>query len=136
MAPACLAAFLMSGHLMAENRIDTQRPDAPELAAYGVYEVGTRPLTVTNPKQLDVLSLDPQGDQPDPLPTYDRSLELQMWYPAFPGATGSKEIRAFLRDATTEVSLYGQATLWAAPTVSSGPFPLVIISHVIRAIDF
>ena len=25
---------------MAENRIDTQRPDAPELAAYGDYRVG------------------------------------------------------------------------------------------------
>lgn len=129
MAPACLAAILMSGHLMAENRIDTQRPDAPELAAYGDYEVGTRPLTVTNPNQLDVLSLDSQSEQPDPLPTYDRSLPLQMWYPSFPGATGNKAIRAFLRDATTEVSLYGQATLWAAPIVNSGPFPLVIISH-------
>ncbi len=42
----------------AENRIDTQRPDAPELAAYGDYEVGTRPLYLTNPNQLDVLALD------------------------------------------------------------------------------
>jgi len=114
---------------MADNRIDSQRPDAPEMAAYGDYEVGTRPLTLLNSNQLDVLSLDSQAEQPDPLPTYDRSLTVQMWYPSFPGATGSKAIRAFLRDATTEVSLYGRATLWAAPTTSSGPFPLVIISH-------
>lgn len=124
-----LAAFLTSGYLMAQNRIDTQRPDAPELAAYGDYEIGTRPLTVTNPNQLDVLSLDPENDQQDLLPTYDRSLVLQMWYPSFPGATGSKAIRTYLRDAKTEVSLYGQATLWAAPLNESGPFPLVIISH-------
>lgn len=129
LAPACLAASLLSGPVMAENRIDAQRPDAPEMAAYGNYEVGTRPLTLTNPDQLDVLSLDAQNDQPDPLPTYSRPLTLQMWYPSFPGATGSKEIRAFLRDATTEVSLSGQATQWAAPIINSEPFPLVIISH-------
>ncbi len=113
----------------AENRIDTQRPDAPELAAYGDYEVGTRPLYLTNPNQLDVLALDASAEAPDPLPTYDRELVVQMWYPAYPGATGIKTVRAFLRDPTVEVDLHGQATLWAAPIINSGPFPLVIISH-------
>ncbi|MFK7853897.1 MAG: alpha/beta hydrolase family protein [Granulosicoccus sp.] len=114
---------------MADNRIDAQRPDAPELAAYGSFEVGSRPINLSNPNQLDVLALDAQSEQPDPLPTYDRPLTVQMWYPSFPGATGSKALRAFLRDATTEVSLYGQATLWAAPILNAGPFPLVIVSH-------
>lgn len=120
---------LFAGHAMAENRIDGQRPDAPALAAYGSYEVGTRPLTLVNPNQLDVLSLDASQPAPEPLPTYDRELVVQMWYPSYPGATGSKALRAFLRDATTEVSLYGQATLWAAPVINTGAFPLVIISH-------
>lgn len=113
----------------ADNRIDVQRPDAPSLAAYGEFEVGTRPLSVVNPGQANVLALDPSGDKPDPLPVYDRELELQMWYPSFPGATGSKALKVFLRDGTTEVSLLGQATLWAAPVLNSGPFPLIIISH-------
>ena len=39
-----LATQLFAGHAMAENRIDTQRPDAPVLAAYGSFEVGTRPI--------------------------------------------------------------------------------------------
>lgn len=124
-----LITQLLASHAMAENRIDTQRPDAPELAAYGNYEIGTRPLTMINPDQLDVLALDPSTEAPETLPTYDRELVVQMWYPSFPGATGSKALRAFLRDATTEVDLYGQATLWAAPTVSDGSFPLVIVSH-------
>ncbi len=125
---ALITQFL-AGHAMAENRIDTQRPDAPELAAYGSYEVGTRPLSMINPDQLNVLALDPSAEAPETLPTYDRELEVQMWYPSYPGATGSNALRAFLRDATTEVDLYGQATLWAAPLIDTGAFPLIIMSH-------
>jgi len=127
--PAFVVVWVFSSPVQADNRIDAQRPDAPELAAYGDHEIGTRPLQLVNPDQLDVLALDAQTDQPDPLPTYNRELTVQMWYPSFPGATGSNALRAFLRDPTTEVSLYGQATLWAAPIVNTGPFPLVIISH-------
>ncbi len=119
----------LSTPAVAQNRIDLQRVDAPQLAAYGDYEVGTRPMTLVNPGQLDVLALDASADAPDPLPTYDRELLVQMWYPSFPGATGNKNVRAFLRDGTTEVNLTGQATLWAAPVTQSSPFPLVIISH-------
>lgn len=114
---------------MPQNRIDVQRPDAPELAAYGDYEVGTRPLRLVNADQVDVLALDAATGAPDELPTYQRKLTVQMWYPAFPGAVGSKALRVFLRDGTTEVDVHGQATLWAAPIVNAGPFPLVIISH-------
>jgi hypothetical protein len=63
-----LLTQLFAGHAMAENRIDTQRPDAPEQAAYGSYEVGTRPVTMINPSQIDVLALDPSVEAPDPLP--------------------------------------------------------------------
>lgn len=121
------AATIATAH--AQNRIDVQRVDAPLLAAYGDYEVGTRPITLINSAQLDVLALDASTDAPDPLPVYDRELVVQMWYPSFPGATGSKALRAFLRDATTEVDLIGQATLWAAPTVEGSSFPLIILSH-------
>ena len=113
----------------AQNRIDLQRPDAPEMAAYGEYETGTRPITLVNPNQVDVLALDSEADEPSELPLYDRPLDIQLWYPSFPGAIGRKDLRAFLRDAETEVSLFGQATKWAAPVVNAGPFPLVIVSH-------
>jgi len=114
---------------MAQNRIDLQLPDAPELAAYGDYEIGTRPIELTNAEQLDVLALDPQADQPIDMPQVDRALTVQMWYPAFPGATGQKNLRVFLRDAQTEIDLFGKASGWAAPVVNAGPFPLVIVSH-------
>ncbi|MFK7994655.1 MAG: alpha/beta hydrolase family protein [Granulosicoccus sp.] len=113
----------------AQNRIDVQRPDAPELAAYGEFEIGTRPIDLVNQNQIDVLALDPGAGQPDVLPTYDRPLTIQMWYPSYPGATGRKDLKVFLRDAQTEIELYGQATKWAAPVTNAGPFPLVIVSH-------
>ncbi len=115
--------------VQAQNRIDTQRPDAPELAAYGDYEIGTQAITLTHPGQVDVLALDPSAKPPDELPTYDRALPVQLWYPALSGATGSKALNVFLRDGTTEVEMIGQATESAAPVVDDGPFPLVIVSH-------
>jgi len=124
-----LFAQLFTGHAMAENRIDTQRPDAPELAAYGIYDVGTRFINTVNPNQLNVLALDPSVEAPDPLPTYDRDLVVQMWYPTYPGSSGRNYVNAYLRDATTRVQLHGQARLWASPTVNAGAFPLIIISH-------
>jgi len=113
----------------AENRIDRQRPDAPQLAAYGDFEVGTRPIHLVNPAQIDVLQLDSNAAEPESLPLYDRPLTVQMWYPAYPGATGNKKLRAFLRDAENEVELHGQAASHAAPVVNGGPFPLIIVSH-------
>lgn len=128
LSTAILCTLGVSG-VHAQNRIDIQRPDAPELAAYGEYEIGTRPIDLVHSDQVDVLALDLGADQPDVLPTYERPLPVQMWYPSFPGATGSKGLKVFLRDAQTEVRLFGQATKWAAPVTNSGPFPLVIISH-------
>mgnify|MGYP000214784862 CR=1 FL=1 len=129
LCPALVFASTKYEEPMSQNRIDVQRPDAPELSAYGEYEVGTRPMHVYNSDQVDVLALDPAVEAPETLPTYERRLTLQTWYPSYPGAVGKKALRVFLRDGTTEVDVFGQATLWAAPVVNDGPFPLVIISH-------
>lgn len=48
----------------AENRIDTQRPDAPELAGYGLYAIEVRTLEVANPNQIDMLKLEPNSAEP------------------------------------------------------------------------
>ena len=87
-ANTMLLAILWTGGVQAQNRIDIQRPDAPELAAYGEFETGTRPIELVNPGQLDVLALDPASEAPLELPLYDRPLTVQMWYPSFPGASG------------------------------------------------
>lgn len=112
---------------MAENRIDQQRADAPELAAYGEHAVGVRTLEMRHPDQIDILALDPAKEKPDPLPRYERPLTAEIWYPASAPASGSTELRAFLRDGKTEVSLQGQAHRDAKPAAEK--FPLVLISH-------
>ena len=63
---------------MAENRIDRQLPDAPELAAYGDLAVGVRQVDLVNPGQIDILAIDPAAAKPDPLPTYDRPITIEV----------------------------------------------------------
>ncbi len=112
---------------LAENRIDTIRSDAPELAAYGAYPIGVRTLKLVNPGQVDMTKLDPKGAKPDPLPRYDRPITVELWYPAAPGAEGETVLKAIIRDGKTEVSLHGKAVRDAEPARES--FPLVILSH-------
>jgi hypothetical protein len=71
--------------LAAENRIDGQSPDAPELAAYGALPVGVRQIEFVNKDQVDILAIDPAGPKPDVLPLYDRPLTVEVWYPAAEG---------------------------------------------------
>jgi predicted dienelactone hydrolase len=111
------------------NPIDGQLPNAPELAAYGDMTVGVRELSLVNPDQIDILAIDPAAEKPTQFPRYDRPLTVEMWYPAVQGATGSTQMKAFLRDGTTEVTLTGKAIRDAAPSVSDTPYPLVLISH-------
>ena len=108
----------------AQNRIDTIRPDAPELAAYGDYKIGVQSMTFTNPDQVDVVNVQDDGA----IPTYDRPLTVEIWYPAAEGTTPGGSYTALLRDGTTEVTLQGQAVPDAAP-LTGETFPLVIISH-------
>ena len=53
-------------------------PDAPELSARGDYNVGVRTISVTNPDQADLLAI----GAGDTTATYDRTLTLEVWYPA------------------------------------------------------
>lgn len=127
--PALALAATAASPALAENRIDTQLPGAPELSAYGVFEVGVQTITLTNPDQIDILAIDPAAPKPDTLPRTDRTLPVEVWYPAAAGATGDTRLTAFLRDAKTEVTLHGQAHRDAAPLKDQGAFPLVIVSH-------
>lgn len=127
--PLMALAVTTGGAAQAENRIDTQLPDAPELSAYGSYAVGVRQVDLTNPDQIDILSIDPAAAKPDELPRYDRPLPVEVWYPAAADATGDTTLKVFLRDAKTEVDIEGRAMRDAAPATEGAPFPLVLISH-------
>lgn len=130
---ALIASFMtvtiLAPTAFAENRIDSQRHDAPELSAYGEHKVGVRTLDLVNPGQIDILAIDPAAEKPAEWPRYDRPLTVEVWYPADPAAEGSHELKAYLRDGKTEVTLVGQAMRDAAPVAGSEAFPLVIISH-------
>lgn len=122
-----LLTLVTGGALMADNSIDAQLPNAPELAAYGDLTVGVRQIEMVNPGQIDILSIDPEADKPETLPVYDRPLTVELWYPAESGATGETSMKAFIRDGTTEVTLTGRAVRDAAPAGEG--YPLILISH-------
>jgi predicted dienelactone hydrolase len=124
-----VVVILAATPLAAQNRIDGQAPDAPELAAYGPRAVGVRQFDFVNPDQVDVRNVDRTADPSAPLPRYDRPLTVEMWYPAIDGATGDTSLDAFLRDGVTQVELQGRAVRDAAPATGLGPVPLVLMSH-------
>lgn len=129
---AGVAAFLLlagapSTALAEDNHVDTIRSDAPALSPYGKHNVGVKTLKVVNPKQLDIV----KAKAGEPLPSYDRPLTLEVWYPAklAAGQAAAGQYRAITRDGKTEVTLMGKAVRDAQADGTGGPFPLVIISH-------
>ena len=112
-----------------ETRIDVTRPDAPELASYGPHAVGVRTVEVVDEGRLDVLAVDAEAPLPEPLPTADRALTLEVFYPAAEGSEGDTALRALMRDGETEVTLRGRAVRDAEPDAEGGPYPLVVVSH-------
>jgi predicted dienelactone hydrolase len=113
--------------IFAENRIDTQLPDAPKLAAYGEYSIGVRTLKIVNPDQIDILNIDPA--MPTSLPKYDRPLTLEVWYPAAVTSKGETTLDVYLRDGKTKVALHGKAVRDASPLKTPNNSPLVLVSH-------
>ncbi len=113
--------------LAQDNRIDTIRSDAPELAQYGKSNIGVKTLQLVNPKQQDIIKF----KAGEPMPVYDRPLTVEVWYPAklAAGQVASGQYRAITRDGKTEVSLQGKAVRDAQPEPAGGPYPLLIISH-------
>lgn len=109
------------------NRIDIVRPDAPELARYGSYDIGVRTTTVVDSGRIDILNTARGGESA----YYDRSLTLEIWYPAAlaSGQVPGGEYKAITRNPEIIATLYGKAVRDAAPLTSEGEFPLVIISH-------
>lgn len=130
MTPMLAGVIGFAGQMaLAENRIDTQLPNAPEMAAYGDHAVGVRQIDLVHTDQIDILAIDPAAPKPEELPRYDRPLTVEVWYPAADGATGDTALKAFLRDGKTEVTLQGKAMRDADVAASDTPFPLVIVSH-------
>jgi predicted dienelactone hydrolase len=109
------------------NRIDLIRPDAPELAAHGRYAVGVRTLQMTDAGRPDVLSARPR----QPIPDYDRTLTVEVWYPAELAATQQPGTvyQTTTRNTSLTATLHGRAVRDANALRGEGAFPLVILSH-------
>lgn len=121
-----VAGMMMCGNAFAsDNRVDGLRPDAPELAAPGKMAIGVRTLDLTNKGQIDILKV----KDAKTLPTYDRPLTVEVWYPAAGDKRGGQYKDVYLRDGETQVTLNGQAVRDAAPLVPEKAYPLVMISH-------
>ncbi|WP_299406340.1 dienelactone hydrolase [uncultured Roseobacter sp.] len=118
---AAIAAFMAAPALA--NPIDMVRPDAPELADYGLLPIGVQTLELVHASQIDIVNTD--GDKE---PVYDRSLTAEIWYPAADGTEPGGSYQAILRDGKTEVTLTGRAVRDARPA-SGERYPLIIISH-------
>lgn len=110
-----------------DNRIDMIRPDAPELAKYGSLAVGVKVFNLVNQKQLDIV----KAKAGEAIPSYDRPLAVEVWYPARPAAAkpGDGEYQVYVRDGKTQVTVRGRAVRDAQPDAAAGPYPLLIVSH-------
>ncbi len=125
-AVAVVVAALTTITVSAQNnRIDSISPAAPELAAFGPFAVGVGTVHVTDNDRPDILNTKEGG----PIGRYDRTLTLEIWYPAALAADSKVggEYRAITRDPAVTATLFGQAVRDASP--AHGSFPLVIISH-------
>jgi len=105
---------------VSNNHIDTLRPDAPELAAYGALPVGVRTLELVHKDQLNIVA---EGH-----PRYDRPLTVELWYPAQAGTGAAHPYPAMLRDGATRIKLHGRALRDAVPQKQTR-YPLIVLSH-------
>ena len=124
---AAALVSMVSGLVAQENRIDIIRPDAPELASFGAYNIGVRTLTIVDANRIDILNT-VRGEESA---IYDRSLTVEVWYPAQLAANQSSggEYHAITRNPEITAILHGTAVRDAQPNVADARYPLVIISH-------
>ena len=124
-----MSALLMSAPLPATTPPSIPGADAPALAAPGPFGVGFRTVTVTNPAQPDLLRADLETGA---VPLHDRTLVVDIWYPATVAATAPRVTysAAFWGEPpqpAVSFTVPGMAVQDAPPVGTA--LPLVILSH-------
>ena len=107
-------------------------PDAPELAQRGDKKVGVRTIEVVHKDQIDILQA-MGGIEPH----YDRTLKLEVWYPAIvpEGVIDqvtyieSRGVPDDPKNPFVQFSFSGRALRDATPEKDGAPYPLIIVSH-------
>jgi predicted dienelactone hydrolase len=99
-------------------------PGAPELARRGPYGAGVQTLELIDRDQIDLRRI-----IRDPEAVYDRTLTVEVWYPArIP--PGVEELTAYTDPTIAPgVTFYNRALRDAPPDSDRGPYPMVIVSH-------
>ena len=127
--PLFVFCLLCIGPAQAGNAPQGLYIDAPELAAPGPYAVGVQSLTMIERDQLDLGGFDPATGT---APKRDRTLQVELWYPARASAGATPVVYADAMDAEppkppARFTIQGVAVRDAQP--DGGRFPLVIVSH-------
>lgn len=124
----CALAFCSAvGAQSQVNRVDIVRHDAPELAAFGTYDIGVRTVELLDPDRPDVLRSMELGEAVK----YDRRLTIEVWYPArlADGERAGGTYTTTTRDPAIIATLQGRAVRNATPLSGSKKWPLLIVSH-------
>jgi predicted dienelactone hydrolase len=126
-----LLVCTLAGNAFALN--GDPRPDAPELAARGPFQVGVRTVDLVHHDQLNVLAISASERNP----RYDRPLRVELWYPAQLKA-GQDELTTYTdvlgagandpARPNTAFTFAGRAVRDAEPRADAA-YPLVILSH-------
>lgn len=122
----------LNGQIADEFIIGDALPDAPALAARGMYHIGVQTMDLVNKDQVDILNAE-EGKAP----LYDRPLKVEVWYPSRIDSTRAHTIEYTdvlgiannPKRPLTPFSFKGRALRDAKPIASSEAFPLVVVSH-------
>lgn len=128
------SGFLALGLAVAAGAMAADAPsrtgvDAPQLAALGKFAVGVRSVTLVQHDQLDLRSMDPKTGT---VPRGDRSLQIEIWYPAkpMPGAVPAvyeDSLESEPPAPPAKFRIQGLAVRDAP--ADGGRFPLVVVAH-------
>jgi predicted dienelactone hydrolase len=119
-------AMLIAGLIASSAR--AAAPDTPELGGPGPLGVGVTSVTFRQSAQPDVLGYDAASKT---LPSRDRVLPVDVWYPAkpAPGATPVTYHGQLTGEDGKDVAFSIPGAAIGDAAALPGPFPLVILSH-------
>jgi predicted dienelactone hydrolase len=121
----CALVFCYS--CTAQTYFSVPSPDAPELAARGIYKVGVRTIALVHSGQIDILRFDKATGK---APLTDRKLNVEVWYPAIiPAGKEERTVYSTTVPGTNRSSDLPGKALRDADPVTTQKFPLVIVSH-------